>query len=144
MSPLSDRAPPELEPGVTLDDLTTIEACDAALDRLTMAIPSIEEQIARHRSSPNQPPDWRPRAEKALRVKKLLLPRLQQRRADLARADKAARHVATKQAGHSQVEQKRRVMIGVAWEVEPAAMQRVEAVARERRPDLFDDQAGGA
>ncbi len=140
MVALPDRAPPELEPGVTLDSLTTVEACDAALDRLTMSVASIEDQLARiSKHSPNQPDDWRRRTEMALRIKKLLLPRLQQRRADIARKNRQAWQASDAQASRDNASRKRRVLIGLAWDTVPDAMRRIEALARERHPDLFNE-----
>ena len=138
MSTLSDRPAPELEPGVTLESLATVEACDAALDRLTLSVASIEEQLARiPKNSPNQPAGWRRGAEKALRIKKLLLPRLQQRRATLARQARQDEIATRTLAARTDTEKKRRILIGLAWDIEPESMRRVEAIARERYPELF-------
>ena len=139
MVALPDRAPPELELGVTVDSLMTVEACDAAFDRLVMAIASIEGQLARTpRNSPNQPAGGRPNAEAALRIKKFLMPRLQERRGALKRQARQDQHQDTlSDAQINPAGKKRRVMIGIAWDTEPEAMRRVEALARERHPDLF-------
>ncbi|MGI3902497.1 MAG: hypothetical protein ACRYGP_16790 [Janthinobacterium lividum] len=140
MDALSDRPAPELEPGVTLDSLATVEACDTALDRLTLSVASIEEQLARTpKNSVNQPPGWRHGAEKALRIKKLLLPRLQQRRSALARQARQDEIATRTLAARTDTEKKRRILIGLAWDIEPESMRRVEAIARERHPDLFSD-----
>ena len=142
MNALPDRAPPELEPGVTVDSLETVEACDAAFDRLVMAIASIEGQLARTpRNSPNQPAGWRSNAEAALRIKKFLMPRLQERRADLKRQARQDQHQDTLSGTQMHpAGKKRRVLSGIAWDTEPEAMRRVEALARERHPDLFGDE----
>ena len=134
----ADRAPPELEPGVTLDSLVTIEDCDAALDRLMLAIPSIEEQLARiAKNSPNQPAGWRVRTEKALRIKKMLLPRLQQRRAEFARRLKEDQHAANVQESRMARLTKERVLLSIAREIAPDLMTRIHEVAVDRHPDLF-------
>jgi len=145
MSALPDRAPPELEPGVTLDSLTTVEACDTALDRLTMAIPGIEDQLARvSKDSSNQPADWRRRAEMVLRVKKLLLPRLQQRRSDLARREKEGKNAALVEAGRLARQTKDRAILAVAREMAPDVMALATQAAVERHPDLFGPASGEA
>ncbi len=140
MDALTDRPAPELEPGVTLDSLATVEACDTALDRLTLSVASIEEQLARTpKNSKDQPVGWRHGAEKALRIKKLLLPRLQQRRAALARQARQDEIATRTLAARTDTEKKRRILIGLAWDIEPESMRRVEAIARERYPDLFSE-----
>ena len=129
-----------MEPGITLASLLTVEACDAALDRLTMSVASIEEQLARvSKNSVNQPAGWRSSAEKALRIKKLLLPRLQERRADLKRQARQNGAEATKAVVRTAGEQKRRILIGLASDTEREAMSWVEALAKERHPDLFNE-----
>ena len=139
MTVLPDRAPPELEPGVTVDSLTTVEACDSAFDRLVMAIASIEGQLARTpRNSPNQPAGWRSNAEAALRIKKFLMPRLQERRADLKRQARQEQHQDSLSGSLMHPAGKKcRVLIGIAWDTEPEAMRRVETLARQMHPDLF-------
>ena len=138
MTGLPERAPPELEPGVTLDSLTTVEACDAALDRLTMSITSIEVQLKRPASA-DPSGDWRTRAKQALRIKGFLMPRLQERRADLKPLARQQGIEAQKQVAKEVTQKKRRTLLGLAWDTEPEAMRRVEALARERHPDLFDE-----
>ena len=141
MSALPDRAPPELEPGVTVASLGTVEDCDRALDRLTMAIAQIERQLATTpRNSPNQPSGWRANAEAALRIKKFLMPRLQEHRAGLKRQARQDLHTAAAPGRAERSGKKRRILIGIAWEHEPDAMRRVEALAREIHPDLFVEE----
>lgn len=141
MHSLTDRALPEIEPGVTLESLVTLEECDACLDRITMSIASIEDQLARTKHSPNQPADWRRRTEMALRIKKLLLPRLQQRRAEFARKLKEEQHAASVQEARLARTTKERTLLAIAREIAPDVMERVHRVAVDRHPDLFD--AGG-
>ncbi len=138
-----DRAPPEIEPGVTVADLATVEACDRALDQLTMAITQIERQLkGTPRNSPNQPAGWRVNAEAALRIKKFLMPRVQERRAEVKREAKQALHEAMRLSlADNPAGKKRRILIGIAWDHEPDAMRRVEAIARELHPELFSEVA---
>lgn len=141
MSLLPDRAPPEIEPGVTVASLATVEDCDRALDGLTMAITQIERQLkSAPRNSPNQPPGWRANAEAALRIKRFLMPRVQERRAEVKRQVRQEQiQAARADASPHPAGRKRRILIGIAWEHEPEAMKRVEAIARELHPDLFHD-----
>ena len=143
MAVLPDRAPPEIAPGVTVADLATVAECDRALDLLTMAIAQIERQISTTpRNSPNQPAGWRANAEAALRIKRFLMPRVQERRADLKRDERRERRDDDAQTSRDGAGRKRRVLIGLAWDTEPDAMRRVEALARQRHPDLFSDGEG--
>lgn len=144
MAAPTNRALPELEPGVTLDSLVTIGECDAALDRLMMAIASIEEQLVRHKRSPNQPADWRVRTQTALRIKKLLLPRLQQRRAEFARKLKEDQHTVNVQEARLARVTKERTLLAIAREIAPDLMARIHEVAVDRHPDLFGPEQEGA
>ena len=67
------------------------------------------------------------------------MPRLQERRADLKRLARQKGIEAQKQVAKQVTQKKRRTQLGLAWDTEPEAMHRVEALARERHPDLFDE-----
>lgn len=79
----------EISEGLTLADLTTVEACHMALLTLTRDINRIEEQLADSNLG-DLADGWPDRAESALRFKRALRQIINERVGDLRRADRAA------------------------------------------------------
>lgn len=127
--------------GAFVDDFKTVEECDRALDNLTVKIAQAERRLATApRRSPNQPAGWRAEIEEQLRINKLTLPRLQQRRADLKREERQQRHQDSLCGmGGTSAQRARAKFMDLAWTTEPDAMLRVEALMKERHPELFKD-----
>ncbi len=130
---------PELGIGLTLDDLKTVEDCDAAFEQLNADVARIEAQLAAPRDMPgNEVRQWRAKANSALRHKKSWMPRLQERRGVLLR-ERKAQQGATRHAAYllGQTD-KRRTVLKVVHEIAPEVLTRASAIARERHPELFE------
>jgi hypothetical protein len=126
-------------PSVVLADIKTMADCDATLDAMQIFIAQGERRLsAAPRRSPNQPAGWRVDLEAELRLARMMLPRLQERRGDLKREERQQRHLdGLCGMGRTSGERAKFILLDLAWSTEPDAMMRVEALARERHPGLF-------
>lgn len=141
MSAVADRPFQSLEvkPGLFFDEIDTLEKCDAILDEVMVAIPSIESQIEMARIEPSRfsDPKWLINANHALRVKRLCLPRLQQLRSKLIKDEKLRAHAALQLSAD-------RAILQVVKEIAPEIATKAWALARVRHPELFATNDGGS
>lgn len=132
------RTPVRLEvmPGVFFDEITTLKSCEEILDDLMGSIPSIEAQIENARADrATLDAGWLARANHALRIKKLCLPRLQELRSRLAKLERSRAHedLTNKQRGVD------KLVLRIVQELAPDVAGRAWATARERYPAVFNE-----
>lgn len=122
---------------VHLDDIATAAEGQTILDDLDTAIDKIELQVAAARdgASPNDP-DWRRRAETALKRKRRIRPRLQQRIGELRKAERVAQVQAAAAAVPGDV-QRKAFVIAAADMLDHELVTEIWARAREIRPAAF-------
>ena len=122
---------------VHLDDIATAAEGQTILDDLDTAIISIEMQVdaARDGASPNDP-EWRRRADTALKRKRRIRPRLQQRIGQLRRAERFAEVQAAAKALPGDV-QRKAFVIAAADMLDRELVTEIWARAREIRPAAF-------
>lgn len=114
----------EIADGLTLADLTTVEACRLALLTLSRDINRIEEQLAPAPAGSQ----WAERAESALRFKKALRETVKDMIGDLRRAERAAA-AATRE----------RVLVEVFKEKFAVEFAAALWAAQQRRPELWKE-----
>ncbi len=125
----------EIEPGWTVESLTTIDECDDARLRLTEIIASIEAQISaattkRQETGELADKHWWKRIQVALRLKRAALQRVQNIRGELSR-----------KARESTLKSRERVIIDTLKSIDPAALYKAIGVAREAHPELFEAES---
>ncbi|SFT11041.1 hypothetical protein [Methylobacterium sp. yr668] len=122
---------------VHLDDITTAAEGQTILDDLDAAIINIELQVdaARDGASPNDP-EWRRRAETALKRKRRIRPRMQQRIGELRKAERLAQVQAAAKAVPGDV-QRKAFVIAAADMLDDELVTEIWARAREIRPAAF-------
>ncbi|KQQ23704.1 hypothetical protein ASF53_05095 [Methylobacterium sp. Leaf123] len=124
---------------VALEAIATAAEGQAILDDLDGAILGIEDQLAF--DDGRNGPDWRKRAEIALKVKRRQRPALQQRIGELRRAEKQAARTC---ASTSHKDAQRKAFIDAAEELLPReTFVELWARAAEREPVVFVDAVGG-
>ncbi|MFE1601578.1 hypothetical protein [Methylobacterium sp. ID0610] len=127
---------------VHVDDVATVEQGRALLDRLDGEILSIEGQLSAAQLRGDADPAWRRRAELALKHKRRIRPRLQERIGALRRAEQEARAEANRVADRAQINGQRRAFMVAARELlGHEIMTEIWARAAEIRPDAFPDGA---
>ncbi|AYO83685.1 hypothetical protein [Methylobacterium brachiatum] len=122
---------------VHLDDIATAAEGQTILDDLDTAIDKIELQVTDARDGISQNcPDWRRRAETALKRKRRQRPRLQQRISELRRSERAASVGAAAEAVPGDV-QRKAFVIAAADMLDHELVTEIWARAREIRPAAF-------
>ncbi|CAO4179470.1 hypothetical protein EEDFHM_03525 [Methylorubrum populi] len=125
---------------ISIEAIATAAQGQQVLDDLDGAILGIEDQLA-HDDRRNGPA-WRKRAEMALKKKRRQRPALQQRIAELRRAE---RHPSIGGTAREPKEARRKAFIDAAEELLPhETFVEVWARAAEREPSVFTDAGGGA
>jgi hypothetical protein len=125
----------EIEPGWTVESITTLEECEDARLRLVEIIASIESQLARaaaekHETGEYADRHWWRRTQVALRLKKAALQRVQNLRSEIRR-----------KAREGTQQSRERAIIEALRAIDPAALYKAIAVAKEAHPQLFEDDA---
>jgi len=128
---------------IEIDDLADYDQARRLLDQLDREIITIEAQIC-DGPRPGQAADWLARAKSALRHRKVLRPKLQERIADLKKEKAKAAHAVAEVASQSRRSDKRHAFMKAAVDVLPrgefnAIMRR----AKEMFPAAFSDEAQG-
>lgn len=127
---------------ISIGDIATAAEGQAILDDLDGAILRIEDDLACDRQHPN--PEWRERAEMALKKKRRQRPALQQRIGDLRRAEREAARP-TAGPGPNRRDTRRKAFINAAEQLlSPEVFTEVWARAAELEPAAFADESGGA
>lgn len=122
---------------VHLDDIATAAEGQMILDDLDTAIDKIELQLTDARDGISQnDPDWRRRAETALKRKRRIRPRLQHRIGELRKAERAASVRAAAEAVPGDV-QRKAFVIAAADMLDHELVTEIWARAREIRPAAF-------
>ncbi|ACL56957.1 hypothetical protein [Methylobacterium nodulans] len=123
---------------IHVDDIATAEQGRSLLDRLDQEIASIEDQISAAVLRGSADPSWRRRAEIALKRKRRIRPRLQERIDELRRAEQAVRAEANRVADRAAIDgQRRAVMIAARELLGHEIMTEIWARAAELRPACF-------
>lgn len=128
---------------VHLDDIATVEQGQAVLDDLDCAIVTIRAQIEAGEAE-SRPWHWRKSAKLALNKKQSIRPRLQQRIAELRRAERQEAHRRTIADGVVKPPGKKstrvKAFVAAAHELLPAeTVVEIWARAAEREPEAFAD-----
>lgn len=119
---------------IHLDDVATAAEGQTILDDVDEAIDGIERQLASGLAGSE---DWRRRAEIALKKKRRSRPRLQQRIAELRRAERQAPPVPAG-AGPARRDAKRKAFIDAAEQMlDHDLVTEIWARAQEMRPEAF-------
>jgi hypothetical protein len=124
---------------IHLDDVATSAEGQAILDDVDAAIDRIEAQLDAPPFPGSGDPDWRRRAQVALKKKRRSRPRIQLRIADLRRAE---RQVPQQPAGAGQARRdvRRKAFIDAAEQLlEHDLFTEIWARAQEMRPEAFQD-----
>ena len=124
-----------------IEDIATAAEGQVILDEIDMSIDKIEMQVADAHlgASPNEP-DWRRRAEVALKRKRRSRPRLQQRIGELRRAEKRAQAVPAGGPENSPKDGQRRAFVLAAEAMlEHELFTEIWSRAREMRPAAFPE-----
>lgn len=126
---------------IHVDAIETSAQGQAILAEVDGAILSIEDQFARGIGT--RDPEWRVRAEMALKRKRRSRPVLQERIGVLRRAEKAAALGASQAEAATKVDAKRQAFIHAAYELlGHETCVEVWARAQEKQPLLFADARG--
>lgn len=121
---------------IHLDLVATAAEGQAILDDVDQGIDAIERQLTSG-TGPNDP-DWRRRAELALKRKRRSRPRIQQRIGELRRAERQAAPLPS--GTTSPADGKRKAFVKAAYEVlGHEVCTEVWARAQEMRPEIFTD-----
>lgn len=127
---------------IHLDDIETAEIGRSYLDDLDATIGSIEGQLVAADSGSEISPDpnWRPRAELALKRKRRIRPRLQHRIGELTRAERQLRDGVKPNRDRPEALERRIAFIDAAEELlERDLFVEIWERAREKQPMLFAD-----
>jgi hypothetical protein len=123
--------PLKIAPNWTIDDIKTLEDCDRARDLAQAAIIEIENQIRaaqahRYTTGEHTDPDWYRRAYSALKLKRLVLQKIQEIRGRLSREER-------KQSANA----RDRALLDTIKEIAPDMFERALTEARLRYPQLW-------
>ncbi|WP_238226572.1 hypothetical protein [Methylorubrum aminovorans] len=128
---------------VSIGDITTAAEGQAILDDLDGAILRIEDDLACDCQDPN--PEWRERAEMALKKKRRQRPALQQRIGDLRRSERQAAVHPPAGLGPNRRDIRRKAFINAAEQLlTPEVFTEVRARAAELEPVAFAEADRGA
>lgn len=125
----------EIEPGVPVRALISLDECTSARMRLENEMAVIRGQIARSEENPDDArPGWRTRAQGALHWKKLTVKAINAHTVTLQRAMPPVQSASAKQ----HMDDRHRVLIDLLRiEVGEDRFAEVVAIAKERYPALF-------
>lgn len=136
----------EIQDGIRirLEDITSAAQGRTIMDELDADILSVEDQIASTGISTRDDPDWRRRAERALKIKKRVRNALQERLGVLNRAERAAEKAAAFGVKAVQVDAKRKAFVHAAYQlIGHEVCTEIWARAAELKPEAFSDGAAG-
>lgn len=140
MSPVRVPIRIEVLPGLTVDEISTVQQADEVFDEIVTAVATIEAQLGRsYQGSAEEGREWRSRARHALRIKKLCMPQIQARRAALVRQQKAEANATRAAATRVGAINKSRMLLQIVGEIAPDVITKAVEIAHLRHPEVFDD-----
>jgi len=130
---------------ICIDDIATVAEGRRILDELDAGILDTEDQLREAAAGRRQSTrTWRRSAELALKWKRLMRPRLQERIGELKRADKTSASVEAARAYAAAIDGRRGAFIAAATELlDREVCTEIWARAAELKPEAFSDGAAG-
>ena len=130
----------EILPGLTVDEICSVEQADEVFDQVVAAVATIEAQLGRsYQGSAEDGREWRSRARHALRIKKMSMPQIQARRAALVRQQKAEANASRVAASRVGAINKSRMLLRIVGEIAPDVINKAVEIAHVRYPNEFGD-----
>ena len=132
----------EILPGLTVDEICSVEQADEVFDQVVAAVAAIEGQLGRaYEGSVEDCRDWRARARHALRIKKVAMPQIQARRAALVRQQKAVQHAVRMTEARQESVSRSKLLLKIVSEIAPTVIDKAIELGRIRHPEVFDETA---
>ena len=132
----------EILPGLTVDEICSVEQAVEVFDQVVAAVAAIEGQLGRaYEGSAEDCRDWRARARHALRIKKVAMPQIQARRAALVRQQKAEQHAVRMTEARQESVSRSKLLLKIVSEIAPTVIDKAIEIGRIRHPEVFDETA---